>query len=159
MDHAIVFPKMAEALSPAGILAIVNGDSPDEAEWHDEYLAFISQWINRIGGVYGDPAYRARVTGHRAWIAEEGKESFTAVAHQPMDVFIESEHSRATWARGKMGASLAALFDAELRRLLAPYAKDGEIEYSVRTELMWGRPRTTPCDTDASSTALPATGE
>ena len=142
MDHAIVFPKLAAALGRDGVFAIVDGDGPHEAPWKAGYLALLARWVGRMGGVFGDPAFRARMTAHEAWIGIIGRETFAATVQQDVEAFIESEHSRATWARAKMGAELADRFDADLRDLLTPHARHGQIEFQTLSTIVWGHPVT-----------------
>ena len=63
---------------------------------------------------------------------------------QKIQDLIEAEHSRATWARARMGAESAEAFDADLRAVLEPAATAGEVEYVVRSTITWGRPRPAP---------------
>ncbi|HWA62477.1 MAG TPA: hypothetical protein VG939_13935 [Caulobacteraceae bacterium] len=56
------------------------------------------------------------------------------------DDLIDGEHSRATWARARMGPELAAAFDADLREVLGA----AEVEFRVETRLLWGRARAAP---------------
>lgn len=140
MDHAVVFPKLAAALGPEGVFAIVDGDGPHAAAWKADYMALLARWVERMGGAFGDPAFRARMTAHEAWIDVRGRETFAGTVQQDLEDFIESEHSRATWARAKMGADLASCFDADLRGVLAPHARLGQIEFQTLSTVAWGRP-------------------
>ena len=63
---------------------------------------------------------------------------------QNIEDLIVAEHSRATWARARMGADAAAAFDADLRAVLEPAATAAEVVYVVRSTLRWGRPRRAP---------------
>lgn len=142
MDHAVVFPKLAAALGREGVFVVVDGDGPHEAPWKAGYLALLARWVERMGGVFGDPAFRARMMAHEAWIEVVGRETFAATVQQDVEGFIESEHSRATWARAKMGPELADRFDADLRELLTPHARLGQIEFQTLSTIVWGRPAT-----------------
>jgi SAM-dependent methyltransferase len=144
MDHAVVFPKLAEALAPEGVLALIDGDGPHEAPWRGDYIALMAQWVARLGGVWGDPSFSRRANAHEKWIDVQGRESFTTLIRQPLEDLIEAEHSRATWARRAMGDAAARKFDADMRRLLAPYCDQGMIEYEIASNLLWGRPRPAP---------------
>ncbi len=143
MDPARLFPKLARALAPGARLAIVGGDEPADAPWIDAYRAAIQGWVARLGGTWNDPDHRHRLTRHEPWFAEQGRETFTARVRQPVATLIEGEHSRATWARSKMGG-LADRFDADLRALLDPWALDGAVEFDVTTKVIWGRAQETP---------------
>ena len=92
-----------------------------------------------MGGTWNDAAHQSRTTAHEPWFEAIGSETFTASAVQSVEDLIEAEHSRATWARTRMGAR-AYEFDADLRAVLAPYANDGRVEFGVQSSLKWGRP-------------------
>ena len=104
----------------------------------------MSTWISRMGGAYDRQAFAAEASAHEAWMEIAGRETITSSVSQPIEAFIDGEHSRGTWTRRKMGPDRAAAFDADLRALLTPHARDGVLTYDVRTRLTYGRPRSTP---------------
>lgn len=140
MSPAQVFPKLAAALPEPGLMAIIDGDGPAQAPWIEAWRAVIVDWVERLGGVWNGPAHRALTTAYEPWFDRHGAETFTALVEQPIEDLIEAEHSRATWARSKMG-DLAGAFDDDLRAVLAPYARDGTVRFEVESRLAWGRPR------------------
>lgn len=140
MDPAVVFPKLAAALRPEGVIAIVDGDGPAQAEWWPAWQAVTRRWIVRLGGAEADEVYRRRMTAHEPWFDVAGAETFDASVTQPVEHLIAAQHSRATWARSAMGRD-ADLFDDELRKALNPYAVDGEVDFTLRSRAVWGRPR------------------
>lgn len=143
MDHAMVMPRLARALAPGAMLAIVGGDGASpEAPWHEAFMALVIGWVERLGGVWNSPDVVARNSGHLRWFDEEGHESFSFHHRQSLESLIAMEHSRATWTHARMGP-LAAEFDADLRALLGPFAVDGVLTFPVRSTLTWGRPRET----------------
>jgi len=144
MTHGVLFPRLAETLGPAGVIAAVDGDGPTSAPWLATHRAFTAAWVERLGFVFDNPDFRARMIAHEAWMDIEGRETFTAVHRMPIADVVEMEHSRATWSRAGMGAANVAAFDAELTDLLRPYAEDGAVTFEVATRLVWGRPRQTP---------------
>lgn len=140
IDPAALFPKLARWLAPKASVAIVGGDEPASAPWIEPYRATIRGWVERMGGRWDDDGYRARMSAHEPWLDIQGRDVLLHEVRQRIDDLIETEHSRATWARRRMGA-LAEPFDADLRAALAPWAEDGMVTYSVETRLMWGSPR------------------
>lgn len=143
MDPPRLFPRLAQTLAPDGVMAILGGDGPAEAPWIEAWRGAIVDWVGRMGGVWNGAEHRARVAAHQPWFDVAGRETFTAPVTQAVDDLIEAEHSRATWARAKMG-DRAAGFDADLRAVLAPYAEDGQATFIVSSTLAWGRPRIMP---------------
>lgn len=144
MDHARLFPRLSRWLRPGAVIAVVEGDAPAEAAWREAYGAVIRGWVERLGGVWNDPAMVAGSRAHEAWIAEPRRSEFAHPVRIGLDALIDGEHSRATWARAKLGPERSAAFDADLRRALAPYAEDGVLTCTVRTRLAYGRPLTAP---------------
>lgn len=143
MDHRTLFPRLHDALAPAGVVAAIEGDGPSAAPWLADFRAFVADWVGRLGFVFDHPDFVARMTAHEAWIDIDGRETFAATHTTSIADLIEAQHSRATWARAKMGP-LAEAFDTELGDLLAPHAVDGAVTFAVETKLTWGRPRRTP---------------
>lgn len=143
VDPARVFPKLASALTPGGLMALIDGDGPAQAPWIGAWRAVIRDWVGRLGGVWNGPAHQALMSAHEPWFERVGVETFTAQVEQAVDDLIEAEHSRASWARAKMG-DLAGAFDAELRGVLEPHAQAGRVSFEVRTQLSWGRPLAQP---------------
>ena len=143
VDPARVFPKLASALTARGLMALIDGDGPAQAPWIGAWRAVIRDWVGRLGGVWNGPAHQALMSAHEPWFERVGVETFTAQVEQAVDDLIEAEHSRASWARAKMG-DLAGAFDAELRGVLEPHAQAGRVRFEVRTQLSWGRPMAQP---------------
>jgi hypothetical protein len=58
---------------------------------------------------------------------------------QTVTDYLRCEHSRATWSEDSLGEIISAEFDAAMTKLLAPYARDGMLHFSVQTRVEWGR--------------------
>ncbi|HXZ68841.1 MAG TPA: class I SAM-dependent methyltransferase [Alphaproteobacteria bacterium] len=144
VDPAIVFPKLAQHMSDNATIAIVNGDFPKDPPWQSAWTAFVARTAARMGDKYDPENWRATYGAYEAWIDVELKQSFVRGFSQSIDDFIECQHSRASWARHKLGPALAEDFDAETRAILTPYARDGVLRFDVATDLTLGRPRLTP---------------
>ena len=143
VDPARVFPKLASALTPGGLMALIDGDGPAQAPWIGAWRTVIRDWVGRLGGVWNGPTHQALMSAHEPWFERVGVKTFTAQVEQAVDDLIEAEHSRASWARAKMG-DLAGAFDAELRGVLEPHAQAGRVSFEVRSQLTWGRPLARP---------------
>ncbi|MDH5672051.1 MAG: hypothetical protein OEZ06_07865 [Myxococcales bacterium] len=55
--------------------------------------------------------------------------------------YVESFHSRNGFSRERMGAEVAARFDAELRDLVSPHVPDGIVRGKLTATVVWGWPR------------------
>ena len=143
MDPTRVFPRLAKALGADGVLGLVGGDEPAEAPWLADWRRVIRDWVGRLGGVWNGPEHRSRAEAHRPWFDLAAEEVFPHTVTLPVDALVEGEHSRATWARFRMGEQ-ARDFDADLHAVLAPHAQAGAVTFEIHTRLAWGRPRRTP---------------
>jgi SAM-dependent methyltransferase len=141
-DHGVLFPKLADWTQ---VVAIITGD---EARRHpcgeDAWVAFLTEWIARMGGRYDPPRASTEAQRHEAWMDIAGRQSFEFTFHQPIEAFIEGQHSRATWARRAMGDGPAEEFDRALDTLMRPFATNGVLALEMVSELTWGAPRRTP---------------
>ncbi|MDJ0973767.1 MAG: methyltransferase domain-containing protein, partial [Planctomycetota bacterium] len=62
------------------------------------------------------------------------------VVQQPIDVVIESMHSRNGFSRARMSEDAAQAFDRAFAALLAQDYPDGIVPLAVGAEVVWGRP-------------------
>ena len=143
MDRDILFPRLCTHMAADGLVVIIGGDEADDPPWARKWPALMSTWISRMGGTYDRQIFAAEASAHEAWMDITGRETITSTVTQPLEAFIDGEHSRGTWTRQKMGPDRTAAFDADLRALLTPHARDGVLTYDVRTRLTYGRPRST----------------
>ena len=139
MDHAAVFARLAEILTDGSMIAVIEGDDVDDAEWSAERLAFLKRWVEKLGGTFDDRKHRASMASYEQWLTILGRQSFTRTVSQPIDYFIECQHSRATWSRANLGP-LVNEFDADLRQTLEPFATNDSITYTTSTRVVWGVP-------------------
>lgn len=140
MDPSQLFPKLARALAPGALVAIVDGDAPAAAPWLEAYEDVIKRWVERLGGVWNGESHCRLMAAHLAWLDVQGEMTFTVSIRQPLEDLIACQHSRATWSRTRMG-SLTEVFDVDLRNALEPGVQDGMITFEMATKLAWGRPR------------------
>lgn len=146
MDHAVLFPRLADVLAEGGAMAVLGGDDAEDPPWEPAMQEFNRRWVEQLGGTYDHQAYRHALSAYRRWMTIVGQRMFDAPVRQTIDQYLESQHSRATWSRANLGAENLPQFDAELREILAPYAEGDAIHYTVRTDVDWGVPRGTADD-------------
>ena len=146
MDHGVVFPKLAGLLAADGVLAMIEGDRPHEPPWEASWMAFVRRWLTRIGLEYDKAAFGNAVTAHERWMNVAGRRTFGFDYRQSVSDFVACQHSRATWTIKQLGAAVAAEFDRELTEMLVPFARDGQLEFSLQTNLVWGTPCSSPVE-------------
>lgn len=144
MDHEVLFPRLCTHIAADGLVVIIGGDEASAPPWAREWPELMRTWISRMGGTYDRQTFAAEASAHEVWMDIDGRETITSTVSQSVEAFIDGEHSRGTWTRQKMGPDRAAAFDADLRALLTPHAREGVLTYDVRTQLTYGRPRSTP---------------
>jgi SAM-dependent methyltransferase len=141
MQHEIVFPKLADALSHNGLMAIISGDEVSAAPWLEEWTQFKLAWLRKVGQTPDVAGIANALRSYEPWLYIAGARDFSYVFQQSVAEFIECQHSRATWARSAMGGALASAFDADLEEMLRPHTSDGLVRYELSSTLVWGRPR------------------
>ena len=141
MDHAVVFPRLVGVLETDGVLAMIEGDRPHQPPWQAAWMVFLRRWLERVGLRYDKDEFGDAVTAHERWIDVTGWCAFVFDYQQSVADFVACQHSRATWTINQLGEAVAAEFDRELTELLTPFAGDGQLEFSVQTNLVWGTPR------------------
>lgn len=141
MDHSVVFPRLFDAMSPEGMIAVIGGDEAPLDAWGGLWREFLDTWLRRVGQI-PDWSGCARVAAaHEDWIDIEGRATVTHTVSQTPADFAAAQHARATWTRAKMGETLAAEFDEDLLKRLKPHENDGRVTFEVTCRLAWGRPR------------------
>jgi SAM-dependent methyltransferase len=146
MQHDIVFPKLAAALTPGGVMAVLNGDDAFEPPWAEDHRDFLTRWLARLGRTYDPAAFASELNGYRCWLDVAGERDFLFQHSETVAGYIACQHSRATWTRAVMGETLAHAFDEDLALMLAPYARAGRLRFQVKSNLVWGTPRLAASD-------------
>lgn len=144
-DAERALARLLEMLAPDAMLAVVDGDGTWRAPWEDEELELLYDVGERRTGVR--PTFK-RLDVERPFPLEVpglrrlgARVTSPVTFEQSVEDYLTCQHSRASLARETLGPELTEHFDAELRRILAPHARDGRLRYQVRTRIEWGRPR------------------
>jgi trans-aconitate methyltransferase len=137
MEWHQVLPRLARALTPRGVLAILNVEQ-QATPWGEEVRRirrrFSSERQERgprvIPGLeqYGLFHY----LGERA--------TAPLLVKQPVEDYIAAHYAYSSLAG--MSDEQAARFEQEMRELLMPFAQDGLLSFSVVATVVWGK----PCD-------------
>ena len=155
MEWEVVLPLFARVLTPRGALAMAEREA-EPCPWDGALLAVIQHYsTNREFQPYDLVAELER----RGLFARRGSRRTQPVAFaQSVEDYIRSIHSRNGFSRERMGADAAEAFDAEVRRLLAPFAVDGKVTLAVVSEVVWGSPLPAPARSAASRGEEPTAG-
>lgn len=137
MDWDSVMPRFARELTPRGALAILH--LPDQPHpWSDGYREIARRFTT-------NPTYAPfDLLGEleRRHLFQRLGETTTApvAVHQSVEDFIAGQHGRSNFSLEAMTTAQASQFDAALRELLTPFARDGALILSVVAGIAWGRP-------------------
>jgi SAM-dependent methyltransferase len=147
-DHAVLFPKLAIWTTR---LAVITGSATVAGADADAGRAFHKRWVDAMAArtpdlrkPYDPVGFAAEGRRHEPWLDIVETRTFTHRFRQPIETFIDGQHSTATYSRAVMGEALTAAFDDELEALLRPVAERGEIEMEIVSTLTLGRPRSSP---------------
>ena len=136
MEWSVVMPRVAAALAPGAVLAVVTRAEADPVPWAAGLAALVtSHSTNREYRPYD----LIEEVAARGLFAEAGRRTTAPVAFaQPVADYVESFHSRNGLSRERMSAPDA--FDAALRQLVLPWCRDGVVRRRITARVVWGRP-------------------
>ena len=147
MDLDRVLPKFGAALSKGAVLAVLDGDAPIDPPWEADATRFMLDFLERREGKrpewWANAASRMDlpVLTHPAFDRVGSLVTKPIEVSQSIEDFLRCEHSRATWSEEILGESDVREFDAQVIRILTPYAKNGVLTYSMQTRIEWGKIR------------------
>jgi SAM-dependent methyltransferase len=145
MDWDVVLPRLARALVPDGVLAIVTRDWGGPPALRSRLSALFA----RYSPVRDFQDYDlVALLEDRGLFTPAGAGRFGPEAWRPtVEEYIEGRHSQSGGSRTHMGDADAAAFDQELRDALSELVKAGEIsmvgdrlEFEVEAHIVWGTP-------------------
>lgn len=140
MDWDVVLPRLREALTPRGVLAIV-GQATRPMPWDADLGEIITRFsTNREYAPYN----LIEELDTRGLFQTLGERRTAAVPFdQTVAEYVESFHARNGFSRDRMEPAQAAAFDAAAHALVAPHAVGDRIELTIEGTVVWGRPAPT----------------
>lgn len=144
MDLDRTLPRFGRVLNPGAHLAVVDGDSPVDAPWERDEVAFMTSFLERIGARRAGEWKTAKELLRAPRLAHPAFEPVGCRVTSPIPVsqsigdYLRGQHSRATWAEDHLGAGATAEFDLEMTKLLRPYASNGVLTFVVQARVEWG---------------------
>ena len=137
MEWDVALPRFREALTPRGVLAIV-----DQATRPTPWDAALGEIIDRFSTNREYAPYDLIGELELRGLFENLGEGQTEPAPflQTVEEYVESFHARNGFSRERMGSAQAAAFDAAVRALVAPFAATGTIELRIEGTVVWGWP-------------------
>jgi SAM-dependent methyltransferase len=145
MDWAVVLPRFADALSPGGVLAVVDRD------W--DAPPTLAARLRPIFARYGSarnfrPLELVEEIERRGLFTPMGQQWCGPEVWRPTaQEYLECRHSQRSFSRTHMEPGSSAAFDAAIRAALDDLVRAGEISrtgdrlnLTVRARVVWGEP-------------------
>jgi trans-aconitate methyltransferase len=138
MEWDVVLPRLARALTPHGLLAILTVEE-QPVPWHEGYRQIEQRFTN-------NPAYQpfdwiTALEKERLFQQLGTRETAPVSVSQAVEDYIAARHARSILSLDTMTAWQARQFDTEMQALLLPYASDGLLTFSVSGRIIWGKPK------------------
>jgi SAM-dependent methyltransferase len=148
MDWSVVMPRFWQALSPNGVVAMINRDWEGPTAVRER----IRPVLMRYSPVPWQNVSLLAELEERGLFRQVGSKQFEPQVWQPtIDEYLESRHSQRSFARTLMGAEAAAAFDKDMRATLDALCAEGivtrvgeRLQLPVTTTVVWGRPAARP---------------
>lgn len=136
MRREVLLPRLRTVLAPDAVLALVTivRTSP----WDDGERGLLARHATVSGHLPADVAAEVEDRGLFRRLGEHVTAPIDV--RQGVEAYVGGFHSREAFCREALGAEGTAAFRDEFLRLLAPHARGGEVEFTVRARVVWGRP-------------------
>ena len=141
MEWDIVLPRLHDALTPHGALAIVDCHTLPEP-WDDEMYPIFARYSANKEYLRLDLIQELE---SRDLFVKQGERHTVPVPYtQPVEEVIEAYHAMSSLTRARMGEEDARAFEDAARSVFLRHAPDGVINWQVTASIVWGRPLPAP---------------
>lgn len=137
MDWAVVLPRVRDALTADGVLAIV-GDAYLPVPWAAEAQPVIDRYsTNRDYRPYNLQSELEQ----RGLFRETGRSrTYPVPFDQPIDDYVNSYHARNGFSRDRMAPEMAEAFDRELTAVVSSHVAGESVRLMTFGQIVWGQP-------------------
>jgi SAM-dependent methyltransferase len=136
MNWEMLMPRLASAMTPGGMLAVVGPNEVDPLPlWDAALKEIILRYSTAKDYVPFDmiPEWERAGLFRQAGVAPTGPMAF----EQRVEEYIAAFHANSTLTRAHIDADA---FDAAARTVVAPHCPDGVVRLTVRSQVLWGKP-------------------
>ena len=145
MEGDRLFPKLTKALNQDHLVAVMTGgDAAHAPAWQELWHGFLDRWVQRLTGRPVDFTKRTEFwAGHEIYLTDiRAMDVPSDPIRQPLSEFVETQFSRSTFSRARLGA-LAGEFTEELTQMLQPFTDvEGALTFETCTRLTLARLKT-----------------
>ncbi|HKD76743.1 MAG TPA: class I SAM-dependent methyltransferase, partial [Ktedonobacterales bacterium] len=137
MDWNVVLPRFARLVTPNGILAILYIEE-QPLPWRESFRQIVRRFTNNPTYVPFD--WIAELEKYQLFQKHGERKTAPVTVQQTVADYIAAQHARSSLSLETMTDAQAKQFDAEIQALMAPFAKDGVLTFSVVGGITWGKP-------------------
>lgn len=138
-EWSITLPRLAEALAPGGMLALVGRQDLPTDLWR-QVVSVVQQVSTNLKY---QPYNLVDELVSRGLFEPLGQaETAPEAMSQTIDEYIESWHSRNGLSRNRLSPEAAAHFDSSVRQIAESFTSEGRLKLAVKAVIVWGRPLT-----------------
>jgi ubiquinone/menaquinone biosynthesis C-methylase UbiE len=137
MDWNVVLPRFARIVTPNGMLAILYIEE-QSVPWSEGYRQIVRRFTNNP--TYAPFDWIGELEKYHLFQRRGERKTAPVSVQQSVEDYIAAQHARSSLSLETMTDSQAAQFDAEMQTLLAPFASDGLLTFSVIGGIIWGKP-------------------
>jgi trans-aconitate methyltransferase len=137
LDWEVSLPKIAEALAPGALLALIYREEAPPPWSADLTIALNRYSTNREYRPY-DIIEELRT--RRLFRVKGGMSTLKQRRIQSVDDYVECFHSRSGFSRQRMSKADAVAFDAAVREMVGPHLKEGLVPRTTFVNMTWGQP-------------------
>lgn len=137
MDWKIVLPRFRDALTPGGVLAVVDqreGPYP----WDEPVLDVIRRCSTNLK--FRPYNLIAELEARGLFLIVGRQLTEPAPYERTVEEYIDSFHARNGLSRDRLDPAVAADFDREVTEFVAPHASGGRLRLQVAGHVVWGMP-------------------
>lgn len=134
MRYEIVLPRCRPLLSASGVLAIVNVTR--YVPWKEEESRLLARYAtvrNHLPAALVEELKRKQLFRP---VGEQATEEI--VVRQTVEDYVDSFQSKEAFCREDLRPENAARFQRDFKRLLAEYADDDQLDFTICGRVVWG---------------------
>ncbi|MEZ4725931.1 MAG: class I SAM-dependent methyltransferase [Caldilineaceae bacterium] len=140
MPWQATLPCFAQALSPHGYLALVEGRSPPGL-WTDELTPILAHYsMNQDFQPYNMLTIAAELQQRGLFRQVGVMETHPVQFCQSVDAWLASIHASNGFSQDRMAPERAAAFDQHARAIMTKHCPAGVVEFPISARIIWGKP-------------------
>ena len=134
MDHEVLMPRLAAALAPGAVLAVVQLRC-EPRPWDSPLAEVVTRYSTNPWYVPYDMIAAWEQDASFRRLGE--RDTAPVVFEQPLEDFVGAHHARSTLTRAHIDAEA---FDRDASAAIGEHCPDGVVRQSIIANIVWGEP-------------------